>query len=219
MFIKFKQICVLHFFFPQSEDSDHVTKWDASPRGGFLARPTPSCTSCQPVPSLSLGCLWQTMLTKQTSKNAQLAAKIQRTLSGKWEEFRAARASRRLSFFLLLLLPRVSLSSLLGWREETVFYNNSGLLTYLQLGGVWEECLLCVHIARRHWSDRLEQTQYVIFNSWVRKTVTFTNGSGLLFTHDSMTCWWCKRRSKTFIIQLSAVINLHLASEIVDWFD
>lgn len=186
---------VFCIYFPQSEDSDHVTKWDASPRGGFLARLTPSCTSCQPVPSLSLGCLWQTMLTKQTSKNAQLAAKIQHTLSGKWEVFRAARASRRLSFFFCCCcLGSVWVHSWEGVKKQ-FFYNNGGLLTYLGWVGCEKSvCLLCVHIARRHRSDRLEQTQYVIFNSWVRKTATFTNGSGLLFIHDSMTCWWCKRR-------------------------
>lgn len=134
MFIKFKQICVLHFFFHsqriQITWQNEMLLLAVVFLHGWLRRALPV--------SLSQVCLWDVCGRPCWPSRHRKMHNWQRKfniLYLKWEEFRAARASRRLSFFfLLLLLPRVSLSSLLGWSEETVFYNNGGLLTSVGWG-------------------------------------------------------------------------------------
>lgn len=114
-----------------------------------------------------LGCLWQTMLTRQTLKNAQLAVNIQHTLSGKWEEFGAAESVDIFFLFLFLLFASGQFEFIPGKDEEMVFFTITPDSSRLMFSWVVEELRLCVNVVRTQQTDQLKQTQYVIFDSLV----------------------------------------------------
>lgn len=80
--------------------------------------------------------LWQTMLTRQTSKNAQLAVKLRHILSGDlWKEFRAAQTMLHLSVFGSV---QFQFTEMINWNWNSYNSYAAFTLSNLYMGGIWD---------------------------------------------------------------------------------
>lgn len=161
MFIKFKQICVLHFFPPVRGLGSRDQMRCFSPQ--WFSRTTDSVVHFLTACPKSVFEMFvadhvdQADIEKCTtgSENSTYSIWETRGIQGSPGESAA--------FFFFFASGQFEFTPGMEWRNSFLQW----LLTYLQLGVGWEECLLCVNVATIHWSKRLEQTQYVMFNSWV----------------------------------------------------